>query len=301
MKAPVQSSTAAPERSLDQRMEALNKANNIRSKRAKLKRDLKAGKVEHPDPADGPAEYVETAKVLDMLLAVPKYGRVKTNRILNQCRISPSKTIGGLSERQRSELVHAAPQVAHRSRHLCRERSVPPPRLVSARGSEPRKGLRDHGALRGREGDPDREAARRRPRAGAVGLGDHPRPEAGGGGRARLPLPHRGGVPGSGWTPETSWSTRPTAATATGPSARRWTERLDAGPLRRPRDRGPGGEPGPRSRCPRRSRSSSRRRTPRCFASGSSGRATDSPEEIEKRLGRAEVELEAQVDFPHGS
>ena len=42
---------------------------------------------------------------IDMLLAVPKYGRVKTNRILNQCRISPSKTIGGLSERQRTELV----------------------------------------------------------------------------------------------------------------------------------------------------------------------------------------------------
>ena len=40
-----------------------------------------------------------------MLLAVPKYGRVKANRILNQCRISPSKTIGGLSERQRTELV----------------------------------------------------------------------------------------------------------------------------------------------------------------------------------------------------
>ncbi len=29
------------------------------------------------------------------------------------------------------------------------------------------------------------------------------------------------------------------------------------------------------------------------------GRATDSPYEIEKRLRRAEVELEAQVDFPH--
>jgi hypothetical protein len=48
---------------------------------------------------------VQTAKVIDMLMAVPKYGRVKTNRILNQCRISPSKTIGGLSERQRAELV----------------------------------------------------------------------------------------------------------------------------------------------------------------------------------------------------
>ena len=34
-----------------------------------------------------------------------KYGRVKVNKILTTCRISPSKTIGGLSERQRSELV----------------------------------------------------------------------------------------------------------------------------------------------------------------------------------------------------
>ena len=45
------------------------------------------------------------SRVFDLLLAVPKYGRVKVNRILTQCRISPSKTIGGLSERQRTELV----------------------------------------------------------------------------------------------------------------------------------------------------------------------------------------------------
>ena len=52
-----------------------------------------------------PPDYLETAKVFDLLLAVPKYGRVKVNKILSQCRISPSKTIGGLSERQRRELV----------------------------------------------------------------------------------------------------------------------------------------------------------------------------------------------------
>jgi hypothetical protein len=40
-----------------------------------------------------------------MLLAVPKYGRVKTGKILQHCKISPSKTIGGLSKRQRGELV----------------------------------------------------------------------------------------------------------------------------------------------------------------------------------------------------
>jgi hypothetical protein len=105
MQAPVQSSSAAPERSLDQRMEALKRANDIRSKRAQLKRDLKGGKVRIQTLLMDPPEYVQTAKVIDMLMAVPKYGRVKTNRILTNCRISPSKTIGGLSERQRSELV----------------------------------------------------------------------------------------------------------------------------------------------------------------------------------------------------
>ena len=86
-------------------MEALKRANDIRSARAKLKKDLKAGRVTINQLLGDPPEYVMTAKVFDMLLAVPKYGRVKTNRILNQCRISPSKTIGGLSDRQRAELI----------------------------------------------------------------------------------------------------------------------------------------------------------------------------------------------------
>lgn len=106
MQAPVKTSTAAPERSLDQRMEALKRANDIRTRRAQLKKDLKGSKVKIQTLLLDPPEYVQTAKVFDMLLAVPKYGRVKTNRILNQCRISPSKTIGGLSQRQRNELVN---------------------------------------------------------------------------------------------------------------------------------------------------------------------------------------------------
>ncbi len=101
----VKPSLAAPERSLDQRMEALRRANDIRTARAKLKKDLKAGRASIHTILLDPPEYLLTAKVFDMLLAVPKYGRVKTNRILNQCRISPSKTIGGLSERQRTELI----------------------------------------------------------------------------------------------------------------------------------------------------------------------------------------------------
>ena len=95
----------APLRSLDQRMEALRRANEIRVRRAKLKKDLKAGRARIEDILTRPPEYVETAKVFDMLMAVPKFGRVKAAKLLNQCRISQSKTVGGLSERQRAELV----------------------------------------------------------------------------------------------------------------------------------------------------------------------------------------------------
>ena len=104
-KSPPKPAAAAPERSLTQRMEALERANQIRTRRAQLKRDLKAGRVSIHNLLLDPPEYLETAKVFDLLLAVPKYGRVKVNRILTQCRISPSKTVGGLSERQRNELV----------------------------------------------------------------------------------------------------------------------------------------------------------------------------------------------------
>jgi hypothetical protein len=102
---PLPKAVLAPERSLMQRMEALQRANDIRTRRARLKRDLKAGRQPIHQLLLEPPEYLETAKVFDLLLAVPKYGRVKVNKILAQCRISPSKTIGGLSQRQRTELV----------------------------------------------------------------------------------------------------------------------------------------------------------------------------------------------------
>jgi hypothetical protein len=86
-------------------MEALSEANRIRTQRAKLKRDLRSDRANINVLLLSPPEYILTAKVSDMLLAVPKYGQVKVNKILQQCRISPSKTIGGLSQRQRAELV----------------------------------------------------------------------------------------------------------------------------------------------------------------------------------------------------
>lgn len=93
------------ERSRQQRLDALQIANATRRRRAQLKRDLKAGRADITRLLLSPPDYLETAKIFDLLLAVPKFGRVKTNRLLVTCRISPSKTVGGLSERQRDELV----------------------------------------------------------------------------------------------------------------------------------------------------------------------------------------------------
>lgn len=94
-----------PERSQQQRMDALRRANDIRSERARLKERLRSGDMIIADLLMDPPPCVHTAKVLDLLLAVPKFGRVKANRLLERCRVSPAKTVNGLTPRQRKELL----------------------------------------------------------------------------------------------------------------------------------------------------------------------------------------------------
>ena len=86
-------------------MDALRRANEIRSQRAELTKRLKSGELAVYELIDDPPDYELTAKVFDMIVAAPKYGKVKATRLLNQCRISQGKTLGGLSDRQRQELV----------------------------------------------------------------------------------------------------------------------------------------------------------------------------------------------------
>ena len=86
-------------------MRALRHANEIRSGRARLKKELAVGRARIEEIIAQPPESAKTAKVYDLLLALPKIGPAKATRCLSQCRIAPSKTVGGLSERQRDELI----------------------------------------------------------------------------------------------------------------------------------------------------------------------------------------------------
>lgn len=97
----------APERSLAQRMDALAKANVIRSYRKERKGEIASGRLRVTDVLLDVAPEMETMRVVDLLLAVPKVGRVKAQTMLRREGVSPSKTISGLSTRQRHALVLA--------------------------------------------------------------------------------------------------------------------------------------------------------------------------------------------------
>jgi hypothetical protein len=94
-----------PGRSREQRLRALEQANEVRTARAKLKQELAAGKIELVQVVADPPACVRMARVRDLLLVLPKIDSVTAGRILAQCGIAHSKRLGGLTARQRGELI----------------------------------------------------------------------------------------------------------------------------------------------------------------------------------------------------
>jgi hypothetical protein len=89
----------------EQRMRSLGHANEIRTARAKLKNELATGRARIEDVLTQPPAFATTAKVCDLLLAVPGLGPVRATRALARCQIAHGKTAEGLSERQRVALI----------------------------------------------------------------------------------------------------------------------------------------------------------------------------------------------------
>jgi hypothetical protein len=106
---------AVPARSREQRQRALQQANEIRMARAKLKKELASGKLTLVQILAEPPACVRTARLRELLLVLPKIGPAKAGRILAQCGIAHSKTLAGLSDRQRAELLNTFPLTPGRS------------------------------------------------------------------------------------------------------------------------------------------------------------------------------------------
>lgn len=104
-----------PSRTVQQRMEALERANDIRVWRSRQKRLMKVGRKSVFDLLNSDDERLTTMRVIDLLLATPKIGRTKANKILARGGISPSKTLGGMTARQRQCLERALAPYGERS------------------------------------------------------------------------------------------------------------------------------------------------------------------------------------------
>ena len=90
---------------LHQQMEALERANEVRKRRAQLKRDLKGGQAQIEEILLHPPEYLASATILDLLIWTPKRKRAKAGRVLLRCQVSPSRPIGALTDRQRQVIL----------------------------------------------------------------------------------------------------------------------------------------------------------------------------------------------------
>ena len=75
--------------------------------RAALKAQLKRGELSIVTLIADPPQYVASARIAELLRALPTYGPIKVERLLKRCEVSPRKTISGLNERQRRDLIEA--------------------------------------------------------------------------------------------------------------------------------------------------------------------------------------------------
>ena len=95
-----------PQLTPDQRQAALAKAGAARRQRAELKDKLKMGSLtlrELFDQAERDA-VVGKMKVLTVLESLPRLGKVKARRLMDEIGISDSRRIQGLGSKQRESL-----------------------------------------------------------------------------------------------------------------------------------------------------------------------------------------------------
>jgi hypothetical protein len=96
----------------EQRHRALARANDIRMHRAHLKAELRAGRASIKPLVSEPPEWLLTATIQEMLLAVPDVGPSKVERILRRARVSPRTTFGTVTPRGRKALLQTLDKAA---------------------------------------------------------------------------------------------------------------------------------------------------------------------------------------------
>ena len=97
---------ALPKLTDEQRADALKKAAKARQERAKLREEIKSGKLSFAQVMKKSADpVVARMRVATLLESLPGFGKAKAAKIMTELEISESSRVQGLGARQREQLM----------------------------------------------------------------------------------------------------------------------------------------------------------------------------------------------------
>lgn len=97
---------ALPTLTPEQKRAALKKAQEVRSKRAQIREDLKQGKMTLESIfSQSDNEVIGKMRVAYLLESLPRIGRVRTKQIMTEIGIDESRRVQGLGVRQKEALL----------------------------------------------------------------------------------------------------------------------------------------------------------------------------------------------------
>jgi hypothetical protein len=95
-----------PHLSDEDRAKALEKAKAARIKRAKVRDDLKNGRITVKEVLDQKDdEVIGRMKVSTLIETMPGYGKAKAAKVMSELKIAESRRLRGLGERQEAALL----------------------------------------------------------------------------------------------------------------------------------------------------------------------------------------------------
>lgn len=89
-----------------QRLQALERANEIRLARAELKRRIAFGAISAAEVIMEPPSEATSWAIGDLLLSQRRWGNTRCRKFLMRNQISETKQVGALTDRQRRLLAH---------------------------------------------------------------------------------------------------------------------------------------------------------------------------------------------------
>ncbi|HMM06010.1 MAG TPA: integration host factor, actinobacterial type [Clostridiales bacterium] len=96
---------AVPNLSTEERAQALAKAQEMRTKRMELRKELKSGKVSLTEVLKRDDEVVSRMKVKYLLESLPNVGKITAVSIMEEIGINESRRVQGLGKRQKAMLL----------------------------------------------------------------------------------------------------------------------------------------------------------------------------------------------------